>query len=103
MSIGPIIACFFTSTLLFLFSYLIWKKRDFTLIAGFNESTFKGDKNKLATAIGCFLLASGGLILILPISIKLAGLVAVQVLSVLIIVGLLLLLYYINKLSKAVN
>lgn len=94
------IACFFTSTLLFLFSYLIWKKRDFTLIAGFNESTFKGDKNKLANAIGFFLMVSGGLILILPIGIRVAGLVTARVFSILIVLGMILLVFRIYKLSK---
>ena len=55
MIIGGVIVCLFTSSLLFFFSYMIWKKQQFTLIAGFKEETFKGDKNKLAKAVGGFL------------------------------------------------
>ena len=102
MNIGPVIACLITSSLLFLFSYLIWKKREFTLIAGFNENTFQGDNNKLANAVGFFLMTSGVLILILPLGIGVVGLVAGQVISILIILGIVILVFYINRLSKSV-
>lgn len=102
MNIGPVIACLFTSALLFLFSYLIWKRQEFTLIAGFNENTFRGDKNKLANSVGFFLMTSGVLILILPLGIGLVGLIAGQVISILIILGIVILIFYINRLSKSV-
>ncbi|MGN7410909.1 DUF3784 domain-containing protein [Sporosarcina sp. SAFN-010] len=102
MDIGPVIACLFTSALLFLFSYLIWKKQEFTLIAGFNENTFRGDKNKLANSVGFFLMTSGVLILILPFGIGVVGLIAGQVISILIILGIVILVFYINRLSKSV-
>jgi len=103
MNIGPVIACLFTSAVLFLFSYLIWKKQEFTLIAGFNENTFQGDKNKLANAVGFFLMACGVLILILPFGIELVGLVAGQVISILIILGIVILVFYILRLNKSVD
>ena len=103
MGIGPVIACIFTSVLLFLFSYLIWEKQEFTLIASFNENTFHGDKNKLANSVGFSLMASGVLILILPFGIRLIGLIVGQVISILIILGIVILVFYIKGLSKSVT
>lgn len=102
MVIGGVITCFFTSGLCFFFSYLIWKKQQFTLIAGFNEDTFKGDKNKLAKAVGLFLMICGILMLILPLGIEVAGSIAGQVIFILILLGTVLLVLYINRLGKSV-
>lgn len=100
MVIGGVIACLLTSSLLFFFSYMIWKKQQLTLIAGFNEDTFKGDKNKLAKAVGFFLMICGVLTLILPLGIEVAGSIAGQVISILIILGIVILVLYINRLGK---
>ena len=56
MVLGGIITCIFVSVLLFLFSFVIWKKKDLSFVAGYNEQTFIGDKNKLANAVGAFLM-----------------------------------------------
>lgn len=101
MVIGGIITSLFTSGLLFFFSYLIWKKQQLTLIAGFNEDTFKGDKNKLAKAVGLFLMICGILMLILPLGLEFAGSIAGQVISILIIVGIVVLVVYIHRLGKS--
>lgn len=102
MIIGGVIVCLFTSSLLFFFSYMIWKKQQFTLIAGFKEETFKGDKNKLAKAVGGFLMICGVLTLILPFGIAVAGSIAAQMISILIVLGIIILVWYINRLGKLV-
>lgn len=103
MVIGGIIVCLFTSSLLFFFSYMIWKKQQFTLIAGFKEETFKGDKNKLAKAVGIFLMICGVLTFILPFGVAVAGSIAAQMISILIVLGIIILVWYINRLGKLVT
>nr|WP_239581468.1 DUF3784 domain-containing protein [Jeotgalibacillus terrae] len=96
------IVCFFVSGILFFFSYQIGKKKELTLIAGFNEETFKGDKNKLAGATGLYLMILGILMLVFPLGFAFFGSIAGQVLFVLVIVTTILLIWYMNRLSKSV-
>jgi hypothetical protein len=98
--LGGFIACFFVSILLFLFSYLIWNKKELSLIAGFNEETFKGDKNKLARAAGIFLVVTGVLTLLLPFGLEFIGSAAGTIFSIVIIVGTIGLIIYINTMGK---
>ena len=73
MILGGVIACIFVSVLLSLFSFVIWKKKDLSFVAGYNEQTFGGDKNKLANAVGIFLMISAVLILMLPFALEFIG------------------------------
>ncbi|WP_432363751.1 DUF3784 domain-containing protein [Sporosarcina sp. UB5] len=94
---GALITCLFVSILCFLFSYLIWKKREFSLIAGYNEESFKGDKEKLAKSVGLFLLIIGLLTLLLPFGLEFIGSVAGTLFAIIVIVGTIGLIIYINK------
>lgn len=100
MFLGAFMICLFVSMLCFLFSYIIWKKKDLSLIAGYNEQTFKGDKNKLAKAIGSFLMGIGILTLILPFLMEFIGSVGGMIFTVIIIIGTIGLIIYINGINK---
>ena len=100
MLLGGFIICLFVSVLLFFFSYLIWKKKDLSFIAGYNENTFKGDKNKLAKATGSFLLVIGIATLILPLALEFIGSFAGILFGTIIIAGTIGLVVYINVINK---
>ena len=97
MFLGALITCLFVSILFFIFSFLIWKKRDFSFIAGYNEESFKGDKDKLAKAVGLFLLIIGILTLLLPFGLQFIGSIAGALFTIIVIVGTIGLIVYINK------
>ena len=94
MFLGGLITCLLVSVILFLFSYLIWKKKELSLISGYNEKTFKGDKNKLAKAVGSFLMVTGILTLILPFSLEFIGSIGGVIFATLIIIGVIGLVIY---------
>lgn len=98
--LGGFIICLFVSILLFFFSYLIWKKKDFSFVAGYDENTFKGDKNKLAKAAGSFLVVMGILTLILPFALEFIGSFVGILFGTIIIAGTIGLVIYINSLNK---
>lgn len=94
------ITCFFVSLLLFFFSYLIWKKKNLSLIAGFDEQTYKGDKNKLAKAVGSFCMIIGILTLILPFALEFSGDIGGILYTVFVIIGTIGVIIYINLINK---
>jgi len=98
--LGGFIICLFVSLLLFSFSYLIWKKKDLSIIAGYDENTFKGDKDKLAKAAGSFLVVVGLLTLILPFALEFIGSFVGILFGAIIMVGTIGLVIYINSLNK---
>ena len=101
MLLGGFIVCLFVSLLFFSFGYLIWKKKDLSIIAGYNENTFKGDKNKLAKAAGSFSVVIGLLTLILPFALEFIGSFVGILFGTVIIVGTIGLVIYISSLNKA--
>ena len=100
MVLGGIITCIFVSVILSLFSCIIWKKKDLSFVAGYNEQTFSGDKNKLANAVGAFLMSSAVLTLILPFALEFIGEFAGIVFAIIIITGIIGLVLYIKLLNK---
>lgn len=52
--------------ILILLGYLIWYKKMLFLIAGYNEITFEGDKEKLAKGTGIVLILLGIVLIVLP-------------------------------------
>ncbi|MGG3801736.1 DUF3784 domain-containing protein [Metabacillus fastidiosus] len=100
MLLGGILSCALTSVILFLFSYLIWSKKELSLISGYNEKTFKGDKDKLAKAVGLLLVINGILVLILPFGLEFIGSVAgiiIMIVMFISIIGLGIYVKFINK------
>lgn len=100
MFIAGFMICLFVSILLFLFSYVIRKKKDLSFIAGYDETTFKGDKNKLAKVVGSFLLVNGIVTLILPFALVLIGSFAGTLFGIIITAGAIGLVVYINVMNK---
>ena len=100
MLLGGFIVCLFVSVLLFSFSYLIWKKKDLSIISGYDENKFKGDKDKLAKAAGSSLMVVGLLTLILPFALEFVGSFVGILFGAIIIVGTIGLIIYINSLNK---
>lgn len=62
-----ILICFFAALVIFLFSYLLWKKKMLFLLIGFNEKEFLGDKEKLAKRVGIITTIIGIATLLLPV------------------------------------
>lgn len=100
MFLAGLITCLLVSVILFLFSYLIWKKKELSFISGYNEQTFKGDKNKLAKAVGSFLMVIGILTLILPFVLEFIGSIGGILFTITIIIGIIGLVVYINAINK---
>lgn len=100
MILGGIITCIFVSMILFLFSFVIWKKKDLSFVAGYNEQTFSGDKNKLANAVGAFLMISAVLTLILPFALEFIGAIAGILFAIILITGIIGLVIYIKSINK---
>ena len=100
MVLGGMITCIFVSVLLSLFSFVIWKKKDLSFIAGYNEQTFSGDKNKLANAVGAFLMISAVLTLILPFTLEFIGAIAGIRFATILITGIIGLVIYIKFINK---
>lgn len=61
------------SVIFFILGYLIWKKQKLWLLAGYQDSEFKGDKRKLARDGGIFCIIIGILTLALSLFINLVG------------------------------
>jgi hypothetical protein len=68
-----VLICVLIGLLFFLFAWLIWKKKKLWLIAGYQESEFQGDKNKLARDMGIFCMIIGVIIMISPFAIHYIG------------------------------
>ena len=100
MVLGGIITCLFVSVILFSFSFLIWKKKDLSFVSGYNEQTFKGDKNKLANAVGIFLMINAVLTLILPFALEFIGTISGIIFAIILLTGIIALAMYINSINK---
>ncbi|WP_369902814.1 DUF3784 domain-containing protein [Bacillus manliponensis] len=71
--IAGFVVCVIVSLIMFLFGYLIWKKKKLHLIAGYNEKEFTGNKEKLAKISGVFSICIGILTLLLPFGLEFIG------------------------------
>ncbi|MFJ7934077.1 DUF3784 domain-containing protein [Sporosarcina sp. NPDC096371] len=98
--LGKFIVCLFVSLLLFFFSYSIWKKKNLSFIAGYDENTFKGDKNKLAKAVGSITMIIGIVTLLLPFALEFIGSFVGILFGTIVFVGTIGLVIYINAINK---
>ncbi|MBA4536840.1 DUF3784 domain-containing protein [Bacillus aquiflavi] len=101
MLLAGVIVCTFVSILLIFLGCFIWKKKKLSLIGGFDDQTFKGDKNKLAKLFGVFSILVGVLTFILPFGLEFAGTNAGIIYMVLVVVGIIFVLIYANKLNRS--
>lgn len=95
------ITCLLVSLLMFLFGYLIGQKKQLSLIAGFDEKTYKGDKEKLAKSVGSFCMLIGVLTILLPIGLEFLGSFVGVIYAIIVVVGTIALIIYINLVNKA--
>ena len=100
MPLGGFIACLFVSIICFLFSFLIWKKKELSLIAGYNEKTFRGDKTKLAFAVGLLLFGIGLLTLLLPLGLEFIGSIIGTLYGIIVVFSVVVCVGYIKYISK---
>ncbi|KFN01547.1 DUF3784 domain-containing protein [Bacillus clarus] len=94
--------CLFVGLLIIFLGYQIHVKKRLFLLAGYQEETFVGDKNKLAKLSGMFSYLVGVATILLPIGLEKIGDVVGIVYGVLIVLGTILFLIKANKLNKIV-
>lgn len=93
------ITCFIVGLLCIFMGYLTWKKKMLSLIAGYNEETFKGDKEKLAKAVGVFTIIIGLLTILLPFGLEYISEWVGLIFGAITLVGTIVLIIYVNKLN----
>jgi hypothetical protein len=93
------ITCFIVGLLCIFMGFLVWKKKMLSLIAGYNEETFKGDKEKLAKAVGVFTIMIGVLTILLPFGLEFISEWIGLLYGAITVVGSIVLLIYVNKLN----
>ncbi|MEK5440431.1 MULTISPECIES: DUF3784 domain-containing protein [unclassified Fredinandcohnia] len=94
------IICFIVGLLCIFMGYLTWKKKILSLIAGYNEETFKGDKEKLAKAVGVFTIIIGVLTILLPFGLEFISEWVGLLFGAITFVGTILLIIYVNQLNR---
>nr|WP_304220292.1 DUF3784 domain-containing protein [Fredinandcohnia onubensis] len=93
------ITCFIVGLLCVFMGFLVWKKKMLSLIAGYNEETFKGDKEKLAKAVGVFTIMIGVLTILLPFGLEFISEWIGLLYGAITVVGSIVLIVYVNKLN----
>ncbi|MFS0820677.1 DUF3784 domain-containing protein [Bacillus sp. 1P02SD] len=94
------IICFLVGLFCIFMGYLIWKKKQLSLIAGYNEETYKGDKEKLAKVVGLFTIFVGLLTILLPFGLEFVSELFGLLFGAVITIGSIALIIYVNKLNK---
>lgn len=100
MFLGSFIACLFVSVICFLFSYLVWRKKELSFISGYSEKTFSGDKEKLAKGIGLLLLVTGILTFFLPFGLEFLGSIAGTLYGIIVVVSTVVCVVNIKSINK---
>jgi uncharacterized iron-regulated membrane protein len=95
-----IIICSIVSLFMILMGYLIWAKKKLFLIAGYNEETFVGNKEKLAKTMGIFSISIGILSFILPFALEYIGSFTGFIFAIIIVLGTIITGIYVNMLNK---
>lgn len=94
------IICSIASLLMILLGYLIWAKKKLFLIAGYDEETFEGDKEKLAKAMGMFSIFVGILVFIFPFTLEYIGSFTGYIFAIIIVLGTMAMFIYVNILNR---
>ena len=100
MFLGSFITCLFVSIICFLLGYLIWKKKELSLISGYNEKTYSGDKDKLAYGVGLLLTGIGVLTLLLPFGLQFIGSIIGIFYGIIVVVSIVACVVYIKSINK---
>ncbi|MGG3801722.1 DUF3784 domain-containing protein [Metabacillus fastidiosus] len=101
MFLGGVITCALVGFISIFLGYLIWIKKELSIIAGFNDKIFKGDRNKLAKAYGLFAIFIGILTFILPFALEFDKSVFVIIYTIIVILGSIFVRVYAHKLNNS--
>lgn len=93
--------CLFVGLLIIFLGYQIHVKKRLFLLAGYQEETFVGDKNKLAKLSGVFSYTVGVATIILPFGLEKIGDEVGVVYAILIVLGTIVFLIKVNFLNKS--
>ncbi len=93
--------CLFIGLLIIFLGYQIHVKKRLFLLAGYQEETFVGDKNKLAKHSGVFSYIVGVATMILPFGLERIGDVAGIVYAILVVLGTIVFIIKANLLNKS--
>ncbi|KKZ92224.1 MULTISPECIES: DUF3784 domain-containing protein [Bacillus cereus group] len=94
------LVCLFVGLLIIFLGYQIHVKKRLFLLAGYQEETFVGDKNKLAKLSGVFSYIVGVSTIILPFGLEKIGDVVAIVYTILVVLGTIVFIVKANLLNK---
>ncbi|MEH7382771.1 DUF3784 domain-containing protein [Bacillus sp. JJ1533] len=94
------IVCFFVGLFCIFMGFLIWKKKQLSLIAGYKEDAYKDDKKKLAKVVGLFTIVIGLLTILLPFGLEFISELFGLLFGAIVVLGSIVLVIYINKINK---
>lgn len=97
MDINEIILTTIVGVICIFTGYLIWFKKMLFLIAGYNDATFAGDKEKLAKEAGFVLILAGIMVILLPYFLYFFGYMMGVIYCGLMLIGLLVIFLIKNK------
>ncbi|PYE97784.1 DUF3784 domain-containing protein [Bacillus sp. 196mf] len=95
------LVCLFVGLLIIFLVYQIHVKKRLFLLAGYQEETFVGDKNKLAKLSGAFSYIVGVATIILSLSLEKIGDVVSIIYAILIVLGTVVFIIKANLLNKS--
>ncbi|HDR7355075.1 DUF3784 domain-containing protein [Bacillus wiedmannii] len=95
------LVCLFVGLLIIFLGYQIHVKKRLFLLAGYQEETFVGDKNKLAKLSGVFSYIVGVSTIILPFGLEKIGDVVAIVYTILVVLGTIVFIIKANLLNKS--
>ncbi|MFE9081093.1 DUF3784 domain-containing protein [Bacillus mobilis] len=84
---GGVIICALVGLIIVIMGYLIHIKKQLFFIAGYQEATFIGDKNKLAKLFGIFAYIVGIATILLPFGLELFGGIVGKIYATCIVAG----------------
>lgn len=98
--IGEFIACIVVALIMIIMGYQIHIKKKLWLIAGYQEETFVGDKERLAKIFGFFSYVIGIATFLLPFGLESIGDIAAIIFTILVILGTVLVIVWANLINK---
>ncbi len=94
------VVCTLVSLIIVIMGYQIHIKKQLFLIAGYQEATFIGDKNKLAKLFGMFAYIVGIATFLLPFGLKFFGDISGKIYATCIITGIVFVLVRKQMINK---
>ncbi|WJE54274.1 DUF3784 domain-containing protein [Bacillus cereus] len=98
--IGVFIICFLVGMLMIILGYQIHIKKRLFLLAGYQEETFVGDKEKLAKIAGIFSYVMGITTALLPFGLEAIGDAAGIVYGIFVVISTIVLVIWSNVINK---